>query len=307
MNKQMNRPAVAGLIVCCLLLCQAGAVLAQGYKGFQVGRYEGQVYNKTGGHTGKGTLEIRQIGTNGTVQAHLRDSNGLEGEGTLAGNINTNGVMQLSGIMISPTNGSRWQSALIAVINNGQLRMGNTLTLGNTVEEETATMAFTPTTTPVRVNTTQPMNALTGIGAAYGARNPRTCANTKAPASGPISVQQAIQYFICGREHEESNYLYLVDQVQIQVGKGRPYLPNTDRMSDADLDSPVYPIQGSFMKYQIERLSELFPNNGKNCTSYANRNASGKCYRTSFGDWKCQMDDLSNNVADRRYDLAPPQ
>lgn len=123
------------------------------------------------------------------MQAHLRDSDGLEGEGTLAGAINTNGVMQLTGVMTSPSNGSRWQSALIAVMQNGQVRMGNTLTLGNTVEEETATMSFAPTTAPARVNTSQPVKALTGIGAAFGARNPRTCTSTKAPVSGPISAQ----------------------------------------------------------------------------------------------------------------------
>ena len=109
---------------------------------------------------------------NGAVQAHLRDSDGLEGEGTLAGAINANGVLQLSGTMTAPSNGSRWQSALIAVMQNGQIKMGNKLTLGNTVEEETATMAFTPTTAPVRANPTQPVKALTGIGAKYGSRNP---------------------------------------------------------------------------------------------------------------------------------------
>lgn len=172
---QKNTLAAGLLTLFCPAFFQSASVFAQTYKGFSVGQYQGQAHNKTGGSYGKATLDIRRIGTDGTVQATLRDSDGLEGAGTLTGAINANGVMQLTGVMTSPSNGSRWQSALIAVINNGQLRMGNRLTLGNTVEEETATMAYANTTTPANVNTTQPVQALTGVGAAYGARNPRTC------------------------------------------------------------------------------------------------------------------------------------
>ena len=145
------------------------------------------------------------------------------------------------------------------------------------------------------------------IRATYGSRSPRTCANTKAPVSGPISAQQAVQYFTCGREHIDGEHLYLVDQVHIQVGKGRPYLPNTDVMSDADLDSPVYPIRGSFILYQISPLLTSQENAGKNSTTYAKRNASGACYRTTFGDWVCKMNDMNDSPSDRQHNIGPPQ
>ena len=143
--------------------------------------------------------------------------------------------------------------------------------------------------------------------ATYGSRNPRTCANTKAPASGAISAQQAVQYFICGQEGLFGDLLYLVGDVRIEVGKGRPFLSKTDILSNADTDSPVYPIRGSFVQYQVGKVSTYMQNAGKNCTSYAKRNASGVCYRTTFGDWQCKMVDLSNNDSDTRYNLAPPQ
>ncbi|WP_020602745.1 hypothetical protein [Spirosoma spitsbergense] len=77
----------------CLWFIVSTATFAQGYKGFNVGRYTGSAHNKTGGSDGKATLDIRSIAHDGTVQAHLRDSDGLEGEGLLTGAINANGVM----------------------------------------------------------------------------------------------------------------------------------------------------------------------------------------------------------------------
>ena len=314
MQTRYNLPASIGLpALLSLLWMLSTSVQAQDYRGFKVGSYQGQVHNKTGGNTGKGTLKVRSIAPDGTVQAHLRDSDGLEGEGLLTGAINANGVMQLTGVMTSPSNGSRWQSALIAVMQNGQIRMGNTLTLGNTVEEETAMMAFTPTTAPVKANTTPPMKTLTGIGAAYGARNPRTCASTKAPVSGPLSAQQATQYVICGYEMEAQLVdlcLYLVDNIKLELGSSRPYQPRTDSFADIDVRSPIYPIRGSYTTYTINRLytgpEPRWQNTGKNCNISQNRLFTGVCYRTTFGDWSCVTSGVGSGHPDIA-NTAPPQ
>ncbi len=294
----------------CIAYFQPITGYAQDYKGYKVGSYQGPVYNKTGGNTGKGTLEIRSIAPNGTVQAHLRDSDGLEGEGQLAGAINANGVLQLNGMMTAPSNGAQWQTALIAVIlPSGQLRMGNRQTQGNTVEEESAMMVFTPTTAPVRANTTQPVQALTGVGAAYGARNPRTCANTKAPVSGPLSAQQAMQYVICGYERE-SNIIYLslnlLDNIKLELGSSRPYQPRTDSYPDIDVRSPIYPIRGSYTTYTIDKLYSNGENRGKNCDIYQNRPFTGVCYRTTFGDWSCGISAGGSGYPDIA-NTAPPR
>lgn len=65
--------------------------IAQTYKGFQAGRYEGPVYNKTGNGYGKAQFDILSIAANGAVRVHLREYDGLEGEGTLTGAINGQG------------------------------------------------------------------------------------------------------------------------------------------------------------------------------------------------------------------------
>lgn len=132
------------------------------------------------------------------------------------------------------------------------------------------------------------------IGVTYGSRNPRTCPNTKAPTSGPISAQQAMQYVICGYEKEfegGTTSLFLVDNIKLEIGGGRPFQPGTDGMTDADVRSPIYPIRGSYNTYQIAKLytgPELsWRNAGKNCNTYLNRPFTGKCYRTTYGDWSC--------------------
>ncbi len=97
--KRFQQNAIgAGLIaLLCVLFFHPAAVHAQTYKGFSVGQYQGQAYNKTGKNYGKATLDIRRTGTDGSVQVTLRDSDGLEGAGALMGAINANGVLQLSG------------------------------------------------------------------------------------------------------------------------------------------------------------------------------------------------------------------
>ena len=121
---------------------------AQTNNSFRVGRYEGQVHNTTGNAFGKGQFDILSIAANGAVLAHFREYDGLEGEGDLKGAINAQGVMQLQGNMTSPSNGSVWQSAVIAVMLNGNIRLGNRLTLNGKLEEESATMAYAGASTP---------------------------------------------------------------------------------------------------------------------------------------------------------------
>lgn len=143
--------------------------------------------------------------------------------------------------------------------------------------------------------------------ALYGSRAPRTCPSTKAPAKGPISSAQALQYFICGAEGQYGDALYLVDKATVEVGKGRPFLSHTDILPDADVSALVYPVRGSYVQYQVSRISTAFPNAGKNANVYVYAHASGLCYRTTFGDWVCKMVDTSAPAMSTQQNVAPPQ
>ena len=147
-----------------LLLYNVLPTTAQTYKGFRVGRYEEKVYNKTGNNYGKGLFDMLSIGANGAVRAHLREYDGLEGEGDLSGAINTQGVMQLRGGLTSPSTGAVWQSAVIAVMQNGNFRLGNRITLNGKLEEESVTMTYAVVATPQPAQSGPPARTVGGSG-----------------------------------------------------------------------------------------------------------------------------------------------
>jgi hypothetical protein len=128
-----------------------------------------------------------------------------------------------------------------------------------------------------------------GIGAKYGARDPMACPSTKEPTSGPPSADQARKYLQCHRENVFNGGLYLLGDIVLEVGKGVPYnqYDQYSRPGDADASSPIYPIRGNLKSYQCFILKN-YPA-GKNCTMYDESKATGYCYRTSFGDWTCNM------------------
>ncbi len=132
------------------------------------------------------------------------------------------------------------------------------------------------------------------VGAKYGSRDPQTCADMKAPARGAITAALAAKYFICASEKEEGQYLYLVENVKVEVGGGIPYAAIIGHRSfpEVDVKHPVYPIRGSHTQYQCHAESDYYEP-GKNCNRYEHRNAKGYCYKTTFGDWQCFQSELS--------------
>lgn len=151
------------------------------------------------------------------------------------------------------------------------------------------------------------------VGAKYQSRDPHTCASRTAPASGPISAAQAKQYFICDAEIEtrssvDSSTLNLVTGVSVQVGAGRPFLMGSDDTGDnvADGIDPhftVYPIRGSFTEWSCKPIAEAFPA-GQNCSRQPMPHATGICFMSSFKEWHCHMQDLSQPAVDK---VPPPK
>jgi hypothetical protein len=151
-----------------------------------------------------------------------------------------------------------------------------------------------------------PVAAEAGDGAKFNARDPRGCVSTKASGKGPPSVKIVTDALFCTHESASSSTLYLIEDVKVDVStKGRPHNRNTDIMSEIDIDVPVYPIRGSYVKYQCSPVSDYMKNAGKNCNIYRQPQASGSCYKTTFGDWKCSMIDLRNNT--QEPGVPPPK
>ncbi len=140
------------------------------------------------------------------------------------------------------------------------------------------------------------------VGAKYQSRDPHTCASRAAPAKGAISAAQAKQYFICDSEGESASSvsastLHLVTGVSVQVGAGRPFMMGTDDTGDNTSDGidphyTVYPIRGSFIDWACKPVNEFNPA-GKNCLRQAMPHATGICFMSSFKEWHCHMQDIS--------------
>ena len=144
-----------------------------------------------------------------------------------------------------------------------------------------------------------------GVGAKYGSRDPRTCADKTLPKTGAPSAAQAAQYVICGHEHVV-DVLYLDEDVKAQVGAGRPYNMKEDyNVSGINVRLPVYPIRGSLKQYSCSPIRPDRSNLNRNCTIYTAPNATGLCYKDTFGDWHCSLNDArTGDFTDR--DVPPP-
>ena len=139
------------------------------------------------------------------------------------------------------------------------------------------------------------------IGATYGARDPHICSDRSDPKSGSISPDIAARYVLCATEGVSSDLLYLSNDVVVQIGKGRPFLRDSDGgHNDINTEQLLYPIRGSYQQYQCDKWKDA----GSNCTIYNHPNAEGVCYKTVFADWRCHMADRAATVL--RTGAPPP-
>ena len=149
--------------------------------------------------------------------------------------------------------------------------------------------------------------AQSGIGAKYGTRDPRICADTKAPTSGAMTPALAIKYLISGMEGVKSDDLYLIEGLTtVQVGGAVPYNPQRfPYASDIDVKAPVYPLRiGSYKQYQCAIVNE--GNKGYNCNIYPSKPGTGVCVKTTFGDWRCTADFQSVDRSQTENNVPPP-
>jgi len=132
-----------------------------------------------------------------------------------------------------------------------------------------------------------------GIGATYGSREPVTCQSKKEPARGAPSPQQAAMYWRCEKEGTRSGSdinLYLYENVKLDVGKGRPFQASDQFSNDVDPSQLIYPVRGTMDMYQCaDPKRSTPPSPGHNCSFTAGNPLTGACYKTAFGDWRCDL------------------
>jgi hypothetical protein len=151
------------------------------------------------------------------------------------------------------------------------------------------------------------------VGAKYGTREPRACGDRTAPAHGAPSAEQAKHYVICELEQGDGQRpLLLVTNVRVQVAPvSHPPNELIKEITAARIDprEPVWDIRGSFTSYKCDALSSLTAQNDfahtHNCWVSEQPNATGYCYKDTFGDWHCGM--LGGAANNWRTNVLPPE
>jgi len=150
----------------------------------------------------------------------------------------------------------------------------------------------------------------TGVGSKYGSRDPFVCKSRKEPAKGTPMPAQIKDYVKCSSENVVGRMapkLYLLEHVPVEVGKGRPFQAADLNFAVIDNSMPLYPIRGSYDWYICHVNEAGFPA-GRNCSIYKEPNASGFCYKTTFGDWNCTMADRAAIArGPEAQPVAPPK
>jgi len=124
----------------------------------------------------------------------------------------------------------------------------------------------------------------------YDARAPRTCAKV----TKPPSAAQAAVMVQCTMEGLSPTGLQLFQDVTLEMGSPRPFVYNSDAgLSGIDLNAKVYPLRGSYTGYFCSKWGGTLVPIGKNCIVSAVSNATGACWKTSFGDWSCKLQGFS--------------
>ncbi len=157
--------------------------------------------------------------------------------------------------------------------------------------------------------------AQTGIGAKFGTHDPYSCKSTTAPRQGAITAALAAQYVTCTVDRiDHDGNLFLAENMKVEVGAGVPYqTAGVIGVEDIEPDGKIYAIRGSYDQYlcaPVNSTGYVFNgqrqgvNVGRNCSLWHATHATGHCYRTSFGDWKCAMFDSDARIIS---DQPPPR
>ena len=126
----------------------------------------------------------------------------------------------------------------------------------------------------------------TGVGKQYDTRDPVVCKSTKEPVKGGPSPSQAKEYVRCNAEKTGGCCIWLMENVQIEVGKSRPFSGYTDvGNEDIDNSQPVYPIRGTADSYHCQPPGAAgggVPAKGKNCTVTKAAPIAGNLLQNNF-------------------------
>lgn len=129
----------------------------------------------------------------------------------------------------------------------------------------------------------------------WGARQAATCPQVRQAPAAAV----AAQLVRCAKESQSTSTgeSWLVEDLQVQVGGPTPFaaMYNAVTMPDADTSKRVYPIRGSWT-WSVCKLradARIYGDPNLNCRETPVTQATGACWQTTFGDWRCTMNGTS--------------
>ena len=137
------------------------------------------------------------------------------------------------------------------------------------------------------------------LNAEYQVREPRRCKDLNAPPEAG-QVAAMIQ---CTMERNAATGMTLLRDIKVAMSTPRPFDVDLDAgLNEIDRSAQVIPLSGSMKLYICSPVGVGYPA-GKSCTLYLTPVAVGKCWKTGFGDWKCN---LIGPAPDSRSGVAGP-
>jgi hypothetical protein len=119
----------------------------------------------------------------------------------------------------------------------------------------------------------------------YQVRDPRRCKDLNAPPS----LEQVGAVIQCTMERNAPTGMTLLRDIKVRMGEPRDFDVDLDAgLKEIDREGPVFPLSGSLKLYICSPVGVGYPA-GKNCSLYLTPVATGKCWKTGFGDWKCNL------------------
>ena len=118
----------------------------------------------------------------------------------------------------------------------------------------------------------------------WGTRLPRECSQV----TSPPSAAQAVALVQCTMEAESRDMVILIQDVKVQMGAPRAFGEAADTgLQDLDVSAKILPLRGSQTMYQCGEVR--FYGKGTQCSAFPYPKSEGRCWKTKFGDWKCNL------------------
>jgi hypothetical protein len=114
--------------------------------------------------------------------------------------------------------------------------------------------------------------------------------------TAPPNQAQAAALIQCTMEVATTIGVRLKQNVKVEMSAPRSFQPELDdRLQEIDAQAPIYPLSGSMTEYFCSSVAYGLYHAGSNCTVSPMLQGAGKCWKTTFGDWKCNMEGPTPN------------